>query len=642
MLPSPGRGLTVGTPGTPAVEFYLKGVRTSGVLIKRAGKRLRVQHDSGNSWVDLADLIETDGGASSSGTPHPSPLLVSPAPPINARPRLDDGDDNRVRGKAFGETPTPATPPPVFLTPSERNERMRTPMVKTAAMAFGASAQKPGAPPPLAPADAPPTHPKLLLSCAIDTWIDFVEWHAVWLGMLDAAKQHAGTKSLMLLSLRAAEQAARPSEPKEIAARRARRAGLRCVRVLLARGFRGFVQHLARHLELARSVRRAARYHARYQMRATLQMLLANREVVHTLSDSSFRYVIGLRFSLRTWHAAWFAWRANLGRRDIMRRRAIKRMARGSLQHDLADLGAAFSFRAIPPLPPMGSPRPNGQEEQEPLPRRVMIPRDEWSAEVLRLINKWTAGANRDWVASAMLAEQHTGRRAHSAFLLALGLHAPQARQYIRLWLRRVSWQKDARVKGQILVHAQTLSRTFRMWRRDGHWQALLLVARYVSYRHRCRAVFRRLRRDGELSNPTYAVRWKSESYGPLLWLQVARGLARFWEATADLIHRDWCQGRAYFHWQSTAALQALRALHRFTQVQLNLKIDRMLVAQTLGSFDVRLLPSHPGSPTTVQVDQGNQLHWGANRGRSEIERLRESLLGAQSPIVGATAVSAV
>ena len=57
----------------------------------------------------------------------------------------------------------------------------------------------------------------MLLSCAIDTWIDFVEWHAVWLGMLDAAKQHAGTKSLMLLSLRAAEQAALVSQEPRLA-----------------------------------------------------------------------------------------------------------------------------------------------------------------------------------------------------------------------------------------------------------------------------------------------------------------------------------------------------------------------------------------------------------------------------------------
>jgi len=52
------------------VDFLWRGALTSGVVVKREGVRLRIQHAAGTAWVEAADL-----------PPSASPVVMSGAPP---------------------------------------------------------------------------------------------------------------------------------------------------------------------------------------------------------------------------------------------------------------------------------------------------------------------------------------------------------------------------------------------------------------------------------------------------------------------------------------------------------------------------------------------------------------------------------
>ena len=183
--------------------------------------------------------------------------------------------------------------------------------------------------PPLTPIDTLPTHPQLLMSLAFEAWWTNANWHSEWLELLEEAQQHHARRSLVRLHNRAAEHADRPRELIDVTARRARRAALRCVRVQLARGLRGFVAQQDRRLNAARSMRRAARYYDRVRISHAMHLLLAKRDVRRNLEDLRWRSFLGRRAALLAWRSACIDWRASCARRDILFRRAIQRMATG-------------------------------------------------------------------------------------------------------------------------------------------------------------------------------------------------------------------------------------------------------------------------------------------------------------------------
>lgn len=591
-------------PGqSPSVVFFLKGARTSGTILKRAGKRIRIQHDGGTCWVDLADLAESEGSVSSSATPLASPI-PSPSPARASRWRLEDDTesaDGRQRGKHREAAPhlplaTPSTPPPILLTPAVQHQ------LKRHASGTERHVQGGAALPPLTPIDTLPTHPQLLMSLAFEAWWTNANWHSEWLELLEEAQQHHARRSLVRLHNRAAEHADRPRELIDVTARRARRAALRCVRVQLARGLRGFVAQQDRRLNAARSMRRAARYYDRVRISHAMHLLLAKRDVRRNLEDLRWRSFLGRRAALLAWRSACIDWRASCARRDILFRRAIQRMARRALHCELLELAKAYSFQ--------GPRQPSAEMSGSALARDHF----EWPTEVARSTQKWTG---RSVSGADMRPAQDCGApiwrqvQAHVTNETTFRNATPQVRRAMITWRDRTGSMRAERIQAQALLRAKVLLRAHRRWRRHAHRSATSMIARYVSFRRSGAAVIARLKHDLELARPRHAARWRSDSIGPELWLPLARAFARLQDVTTDGMHTAYCHGRAYSHWQFAAALQALHRLHRFTQKQLDIRIQRLLEAQSGGSFDVRLLPSsRVASPVdlydTTQHDVSN------------------------------------
>ena len=188
-LPLPPRARML--PGqSPSVVFFLKGARTSGTILKRAGKRIRIQHDGGTCWVDLADLAESEGSVSSSATPPrpPYPPRLPPGHRVGGL-KMTQSQPTAASAESIEAAPhlplaTPSTPPPILLTPAVQHQ------LKRHASGTERHVQGGAALPPLTPIDTLPTHPQLLMSLAFEAWWTNANWHSEWLELLEEAQQH--------------------------------------------------------------------------------------------------------------------------------------------------------------------------------------------------------------------------------------------------------------------------------------------------------------------------------------------------------------------------------------------------------------------------------------------------------------------
>ena len=114
-------GSPVAKPGcaspsaTDRIELLHKGVRVSGVVLKRLGMRVQVQHEHGKCWADLSELL-APGAAPPGAAPPGVARSFSAESSFSAAPSTSSAS-------ALASPPTSPTTPgaaPMRLTPTLR------------------------------------------------------------------------------------------------------------------------------------------------------------------------------------------------------------------------------------------------------------------------------------------------------------------------------------------------------------------------------------------------------------------------------------------------------------------------------------------------------------------------------------------
>ena len=110
---SVGSGALMSPGPNEPIHFLLKGKRTTGTLIRRAGMRLRVQHENGQSWIDMADLVTSGPASPTSGTASPPNRPATPTMPATSSSAPLTFGLNSAQRK---ETPSSSQPTPSGLS----------------------------------------------------------------------------------------------------------------------------------------------------------------------------------------------------------------------------------------------------------------------------------------------------------------------------------------------------------------------------------------------------------------------------------------------------------------------------------------------------------------------------------------------
>lgn len=533
-----GGGVSV-SPGTQErIQFLLKGVRTNGTVIRRAGMRLRVQHESGQAWVDISDLVTSRSA---------SPLGAS-ANPISASPP--------------GSPPLPSTPPMSFSTPRRSHETTREPGPSRASSSDSRPSFSLRGPfeRPLSPqqSELAKLRPKLLLSLAWGIWGEALIWLRKLDEVTEAADYHRATSELHRWHERAKQQAHHVIVTDAMV-RRATHAARRFDHAqTLTRGLRAFERDLSRARLIARLLRRGMRYDLRVRTIAGFSALWVHREIILERDAIAKRVAVAQRGAFVWWRGMSIMDKGTDAWRRRRMRRAIDRWARARLYAALEMASSAFFRRHLPEdLARSPSPKPKGRRKRE-------------------------AAAHAPWMLKAL-----------------------------RQWQLRAACRKELTRRAKTCGFAYSTHGGLVAWQREARVHSLLIVGSYLGYLTQCRSALGRWRREYGLRLPC-SRRWAAMRRG----VSVRRYALHVWliwaHQAADWRERYQLLGSAYSFWQEGRLWYSLRHWHRIAQLALDVGLAKLLTAQAVGNFDVRMLtgvtPSFAPAPTTSTLMELSHL----------------------------------
>ena len=305
--PSSPTGSLAPNAAAEPVVFRLRGTRVDGFVLKRAGRRLRVQHEAGACWIDAGDVVVVpDGGGDTVAIAAPS-----------------QGSRSLVSSSAPS---SPTRPAATISRP-----------------------QPPQTPPPHAPLPA-----RFRLLCAVQAWYDGAEnvanEHRLTTQLAQRCDRYLATLGWrrLLASLEARDSRLERSLEAE---RQLRRGAHYWRRSELGHALRTLWGRRQDRAEARRQLCRASRRGARVDLGRSLRRWWARADVRTPRRVLAARAQLAQAATLRRWRALRRAWCAHAHRRRRNLWGTFQMWKRERLSALLMAVAAAFARRYLPPVP---------------------------------------------------------------------------------------------------------------------------------------------------------------------------------------------------------------------------------------------------------------------------------------------------
>ena len=477
---SPGGPSWQGSAADQRIEFYLRGVRTTGTVVRRQGKRLRVEHQGGQTWIETTDLVDPSvmGGAPPTPSPHVSSAAESS---------------------------------PMLFTPPRHSSR--PPQSPFATMATFASRALDNAAEPKVE-----VRPKLRCGIALELWQHALVWLEtsdrlrdiselrcrrrtvrVWRQTVarlivdgtrdDSGRRYCASRALkrwhkhaVLLALTDAAAVAAFTR----AARAAQRYGHARS---LSRVFVRLYALRERHHTDSRRIRKACRYCERVEVIRGFSRFFLHRAAVLQMKAIAALPVghLGVLTAMREWHSLCLDRFGDLAWQKGRLLRAWRRLADRRLTQLLLGVAAAY-FRRKVPVDAMATAID------------VYVPPSEWQEGIKNLRQRWSATAS-----SSSAATETLGSSTSMASTLPasasykdplreeeLGFHRrlDLLKSMIR-WRRHAFKLRDEMKSEHALSWVVTMSEAMRQWHANARERSVQLLGIYVGFLRESRLAMR-------------------------------------------------------------------------------------------------------------------------------------------------------
>ena len=162
--------------------------------------------------------------------------------------------------------------------------------------------------------------------------------------------------------------------------------------------------------------------------------------------------------------------------------------------------------------------------------------------------------------------------------------------QRLSVWRRVAAARHECSRQARAHFFALGALCALKAWRRESRWCKLLLVGAYVGVHYLLRCALRTWRHDHVLERPV-DTQWGMVHGTGTARREAARTWATWRRAATVWRVRYQRLGLAYSHWQLRQLASALLHWHHVAQLSLDIDLARLLGAQAVGHFDIRLLP---------------------------------------------------
>lgn len=175
--------------------------------------------------------------------------------------------------------------------------------------------------------------------------------------------------------------------------------------------------------------------------------------------------------------------------------------------------------------------------------------------------------------------------------------------QRLTSWRQMAALSRQRRRRAHALSYAFGMLRSLKAWKGAGRYRSLLVVGEYVGARNDLRAALRAWKHDHMLERPLDRQWGLEEQHSGAARRAAARAWTVWRLAASAWRGRYQRLGQAYSHWQISRLAHALLHWHNVAQLALDVDLARLLGAQSVGHFDIRLLPTFAQPQPFAQVE---------------------------------------